>query len=185
MTYFGITALGPPNNFQSGLVSALGVNVFSVEEFAAAFKRMDKDRSGFIEAAEIEDLLHETYGFPPLEEEVSLFMTQFDQNKDGKVSLEEFTSVLEKMKVELNKKAGNAKEYQSWEQMRADRFKHTRMTKDLQDKYKLPMTSSQTIGFFSRDEQQKEISKMVSFPIHQCPETKYADEMIRTGFLFA
>ena len=33
MTYFGITALGPPNNFQSGLVSALGLNVFSEEEF--------------------------------------------------------------------------------------------------------------------------------------------------------
>lgn len=142
MTYFGITALGPPNNFQSGLVSALGVNVFSVEEFETAFKRIDKNKSGFIDASEIEDLLHDTYGFPPLEEEVTLFMTKFDLNKDGKVSLDEFKFVLAKMKEELNIKAGNAKEYQSWEQMRSDRFKHTRMSKDLQDKYKLPMTSS-------------------------------------------
>ena len=111
MTYFGITALGPPNNFQSGLVSALGINVFSTEEFEAAFKRMDKDKSGFIEVSEIEDLLHETYGFPPLEEEVTLFLTKFDLNKDGKVSLEEFKFVLDKLKEELNIRAGNAKEY--------------------------------------------------------------------------
>jgi hypothetical protein len=50
--------------------------------------------------------------------------------------------------------------------MRADRFKHIRMGKDLQDKYKVPMTHSQAYGFHSKDEQQKEISKMVSFPIH-------------------
>ena len=50
--------------------------------------------------------------------------------------------------------------------MRSDRYKHIRMKKDLQDKYKMPMTSSQGIGFLTKDEQLKEISKMVSFPIH-------------------
>ena len=33
MAFFGITALGAPNNFQAGLVSALGLNVFSEAEF--------------------------------------------------------------------------------------------------------------------------------------------------------
>jgi hypothetical protein len=55
------------------------------------------------------------------------------------------------------------------------------MQDDLQAKYKAPMTSSQGIGFFHNDQQLKEISKQVSYPIHKCPETKYADEMIRTG----
>jgi hypothetical protein len=31
---------------------------------------VDRDRSGYITANEVEDLLFETYGFPPLEEEV-------------------------------------------------------------------------------------------------------------------
>lgn len=131
MTYFGITALGPPNSFQSGLVNALGINIFSVEEFQAAFSRLDKDRSGFIEANEVEDLLHDTYGFPPLEEEVTMFMTQFDLNKDGKISWDEFKFVLEKIKSELNTKAGNAREYTSYEKMKADRFKHVRVRKEL------------------------------------------------------
>ena len=67
MTFFGITALGSPNTFQSNLVSALGINVFSDEEFEKAFLKMDKDGSGGITPDEVEDLLFQTYGFPPLE----------------------------------------------------------------------------------------------------------------------
>ena len=51
---------------------------------------MDRDGSGAITLDEVEDLLHETYGFPPLEEEVNMFMQRFDTNHDGKVTLEEF-----------------------------------------------------------------------------------------------
>ena len=112
-------------------------------------------------------------------------MSKFDLNQDGKVTWDEFRFVLNKLKEEFSQVSGNAKEYTSWEKMRSDRYKHIRMKKDLQDKYKMPMTSSQGIGFLTKDEQLKEISKMVSFPIHQCAETKYADDMIRTGFLFS
>lgn len=92
--------------------------------------------------------------------------------------------MLEDIRKETCNKAGGAKEYVSWEKMRSDRFKHVRMQGELQDKYKVPMTSSQGYGFLTKDEQQQEISKMVSFPIQHCPETKYADEMTKTGFLF-
>ena len=62
MSFFGITALGPPNIFKSSLVNALGkyknimkirtylinlicigVNIYSDEEFLNAFKKVDKD----------------------------------------------------------------------------------------------------------------------------------------------
>ena len=87
MAFFGITALGPPNSFSSKLVSALGITIFTNEEFIAAFKKFDRDGSGFITADEVEDLLYTVYGFPPLEEEVKLFMESFDLNNDGKISL--------------------------------------------------------------------------------------------------
>ena len=48
----------------------LGITTFSEEEFRRSFEKVDKDGSGFITANEVEDLLFETYGFPPLEEEV-------------------------------------------------------------------------------------------------------------------
>ena len=87
MTFFGITQLGPPQPLAAGLTSALGLTVFSDEEFQAAFMKMDKDGSGCITPDEVEDLLLETYGFPPLEDEVAMFMTEFDLNGDGKVTM--------------------------------------------------------------------------------------------------
>ena len=41
---------------------------------------MDKDGSQTITPDEVEDLLYETYGFPPLEDEVAMFMAEFDLN---------------------------------------------------------------------------------------------------------
>ena len=45
--------------------------MFSEEEFKGSFERIDKDKSGYITADEVEQLLFETYGFPPLEDEVT------------------------------------------------------------------------------------------------------------------
>jgi len=39
---------------------------------------MDKNKTGSINVNEIEDLLHDTYGFPPLEDEVQMFMSAFN-----------------------------------------------------------------------------------------------------------
>ena len=63
---------------------------------------MDKDGSGTITPDEVEELLTECYGFPPLEEEVEMFMTEFDLNKDGKVTIEEFKSALTRMREKMN-----------------------------------------------------------------------------------
>ena len=101
MAFFGITALGPPNIFKSSLINALGITVYSDEEFEAAFKKVDRDGSGFITPNEVEELLYETYGYPALEEEVKMFMEDFDANHDGKVSYEEFKGALARMRDNL------------------------------------------------------------------------------------
>merc|ERR550514_2187862 len=113
MTYFGITALGPPNIFKSSLINALGLNVYTDEEFVEAFKRVDKDGSGAITKDEVEELLYETYGYPALEEEVQMFMEDFDANSDGKVTLEEFKAALTRMRETLEGKKDVAAEYSS------------------------------------------------------------------------
>ena len=153
MSFFGITALGPPNTFQANLINALGINIFSDEEFEATFHRVDKDGSGAITPDEVEDLLSETYGFPPLEEEVKMFMQEFDLNQDGKVTIDEFKSALVRLRSKMEEKARAGREYTSAQQMRDDRFKHKRMNGEVQGKYKLPMTSAQRTGFYVQDEQ--------------------------------
>ena len=127
MSFFGITALGPPNTFQANLVNALGINVFSDEEFESTFHRVDKDGNGSITPDEVEILLTETYGFPPLEEEVKMFMEEFDLNQDGRVTLQEFKSSLIRMRQKMDERAAQGREYTSATQMREDRFKHRRM----------------------------------------------------------
>ena len=184
MAFFGITALGPPNGFQANLCNALGINVFSDEEFEATFQRVDKDGSGTITPDEVEELLTEVYGFPPLEEEVKMFMEEFDLNNDGRVTLDEFKQALTRMRTKMNEKASAGREYTSAQQMRDDRFKHKRMQGEVQNKFKLPMTANQRTGFFVNDQQQRQIAEGPRHPVRKCQETKYADEMVRTGFLF-
>ena len=153
MSFFGITALGPPNQFQSALINALGVSVFTEEEFKASFDRVDRDRSGFITSDEVENLLFDTYGFPPLEDEVKMFMEQFDSNQDGKVTWEEFSLALRALKQKVDSKAKGAKEYTSWNKLHDDRYKHRRMQGEVQDKYKQPITFNQSVGFHHSDPQ--------------------------------
>ena len=66
--------------------------------------------------------------------------------------------------------------------MMEDRYKHTRVNKGLEDKYKVPITFNQSIGFKVQDERAQDLVKMDRHPINKCPETKYAEEMIKTGF---
>ena len=156
--------------------------MYTDEEFEAAFHRVDKDGSGFITPNEVEELLYETYGYPALDEEVKMFMEIFDENKDNKISLEEFKQNLSEMREQLKQKKDAAKEYTSFNKMNGDRFKHVRMGKGLEDKYKVPITFNQSIGFRVNDERNKELIKMDRHPINKCDETKYAEEMIKTGF---
>ena len=96
------------------LINCLGINVYSDEEFVAAFHRVDKDKSGFITSNEVEELLFETYGYPALEEEIKMFMEDFDTNQDGKVSLDEFCSTLKRMRETLKGKDKAGCEYTSY-----------------------------------------------------------------------
>ena len=62
------------------IYSNLGINVYTDQEFEEAFKRVDRDNSGFITSNEVEELLYETYGYPALEDEIKMFMDEFDAN---------------------------------------------------------------------------------------------------------
>ena len=78
MSFFGITALGPPNIFKSTMSNALGLNVYTDEEFCAAYQKVAASRDGAITAGDVEELLYETFGYPALEEEIKMFMQEFE-----------------------------------------------------------------------------------------------------------
>ena len=53
MAFFGITSFGPQNNFQTALVNAIGLTMYSEEEYKTAFAKIDVDHSGFITSDEV------------------------------------------------------------------------------------------------------------------------------------
>ena len=111
-----------------------------------------------------------------------MFMDQFDANQDNKVSLQEFKAALTSMRAQLGTKNSVGCEYSSYNKLTDDRFKHSRMKQNLDEKYKVPLTFNQSIGFKVEDARNKDLVKMERFPIVLCNETKYADTMIKTGF---
>ena len=186
MSFFGITSLGLQNPFESRLLNAIGLKVFSKEEFKSAFERLDRDHSGYIELGEIRTLLEATYGMPPLEEEVQMFMLHFDENKDGRISWTEFTNAIDTMMEYLNEKAKSASEVKSFEEWTYLRRKHIRSQLHPVDKYRKPLTYGQGYGFFN-DAKVRELptATRTFYARKKCDETNYAEALIKTNYHFS
>ena len=185
MSFFGITALGPQNPFKSNLIDAIGLKVFTRDEFHEAFARIDKDRSGYIDITEVRDLLRETYGLEPLDIELEMFMQEFDENHDGKITWEEFERSLERILADLEAKAKKASNSKSYETMMFQRRKHIRKEINPHDVYIRPLTYGQGYGFFDYDRVRKQpTATQGTFYRARCPETKYADDLIAGGHHF-
>jgi EF-hand domain pair len=185
MAFFGITSLGPQNPFKSSLIDAIGLKVFTKEEFKTSFDEIDKDHSGYIERDEIEDLMRKTYGLDPLEIEVELFMQEFDSNHDGKISWQEFEESLDRIISDLENKAKKASLNKSHEELKFKRRKHIRSEINPHEVYIRPLTYGQNYGFFDFDKIRKQpTSALSTFYRSRCPETKYADDLIAGGHHF-
>ena len=52
-SFFGLTQLGPQSNFHACLLDSMDLSLFSEEEFARAFAKLDKDKSGFLDTSEV------------------------------------------------------------------------------------------------------------------------------------
>ena len=62
----------------------------TIKEYKAAFEKLDKDNSGFIEVTEIMELFDEVYKGKAPAFETEAFMKFFDKNEDGRISWSEF-----------------------------------------------------------------------------------------------
>ena len=62
----------------------------TLEDYRAAFRRLDTDGNGYLDRDEIEAMLMEVYEGKPPAFETTTFVEFFDSNNDGRISWEEF-----------------------------------------------------------------------------------------------
>ena len=62
----------------------------TMEDYRAAFDRLDVDNSGYIESSEIKNMLDNVYDGNAPEYEIQAFLQFFDENNDGRISWDEF-----------------------------------------------------------------------------------------------
>lgn len=60
-----------------------------------AFRSIDRDNSGFIDAAELKEVLFSTFQIQATDEEIIGLMDRYDLNKDGKLAYNEFVKFLQ------------------------------------------------------------------------------------------
>ena len=67
---------------------------YSQEELRQAFDQFDQDRSGYIQANELETILR-LMGRPYSREQINRLIESLDQSGDGKIGFEEFGKLFE------------------------------------------------------------------------------------------
>jgi len=171
-----VTALGPRDPFKANLLSALGVMHFTNEEIKETYEQL-LGADAPIEKTRVFELLKTAYGFEPMPEEMGLFVSELHLEDESEPTLtwEQFENGMDIIRETLGGVAKNATEFTSYEDMRAERYKHTRMRKEPMDKYKAPMTTNMQIGWHEEEVFNER------FPKQSCEETRYIDSMSKAG----
>jgi hypothetical protein len=181
MAFFGLTVLGSQEPLKKDLLDNLDINIFNDYDFEDAFNRTDKDKSGYIDHGELEIMLETLMHGEVPKREIDRFFNEFDTNKDGRISREEFFAGLKKLKQDAEVEQANLKQknqYTSWNEMQEDRKKHRRNQLGPTDITQAPPTSSNEFGF---DREDDDIRQKANRGITSCPEVLYACEMTKAG----
>jgi hypothetical protein len=91
---------------------------------------------------------------------------------------EDLLEVLNQIKESLNSTSEKSKKYTSFKSYHEDICKHKRKDVSPNETFKMPVTYSQSYGFYKFKEQNL---NDIKFPRRKCEETKFAENMILTG----
>mmetsp|Transcript_9605 Transcript_9605/g.9909 ORF Transcript_9605/g.9909 Transcript_9605/m.9909 type:complete len:190 (+) Transcript_9605:6-575(+) len=187
MSFFGLTSFGPESTVQSSLVNSNGFTLFSDEEYFKGFNLHLQELG--TEAVKLQttqvkhtkEILNKTFGFQPLDDEVELLKSYLNKENEEDLNWEELQVCLNRLRDDLNKEASISTKFNSYRKYYVERFKHIRNDHNPNETFKLPVSLGQTYGFCKFKERNL---NNVRYPKVKCDETKYAEEIIKTGKQF-
>ena len=131
-------------------------------------------------------LLKEIMGFYPLDEELVIFF-DFSGKKslEDELSWEELLNTLNKVRTFLNKRAKKASNYTSYGHYSFDYYHHRTAASDPNTVYRSPTTKGMDYGFYDFDNMDNKQVNNVHRPLIKCPETRYAESLIKLKHKFS
>ena len=131
-------------------------------------------------------LLKEIMGFYPLDEELVIF---FDfsgkRTLEDELSLEELLDTLNKVRTFLNDRAKKAKNYTSYGNYTFDYYHHRTAASDPNTVFRSPATKGMNYGFYEFDTMDNKEVNNIHRPLVKCPETRYAESLIKLKHKFS
>mmetsp|Transcript_28653 Transcript_28653/g.77275 ORF Transcript_28653/g.77275 Transcript_28653/m.77275 type:complete len:196 (+) Transcript_28653:149-736(+) len=159
MAFFGLTTLGPSNPIRENAkdVQTYPFHELSMEVYMSVFNKyllgdsqiartLDVDGENYILRAALGDMLRELLGRQPRKYELEAWFTFHDFDRDPIMSREQFAEGID-MLQNFSSNPKPPKQYTSYDQLRKDWLRHTRVEYNLQETCSRPSTLAQEIGW--------------------------------------
>ena len=131
-------------------------------------------------------LLKEIMGFYPLDEELVIFFDFSGKSSlEDELSWEELLDTLNKVRTFLNDRAKKAKNYTSYGNYTFDYYHHRTAASDPNTVFRSPATKGMNYGFYEFDTMDNKEVNNVHRPLVKCPETRYAESLIKLKHKFS
>ena len=157
----------------------LGYTLYFDPDYERVYHLIKKEKGKFY-LNDMKQLLTIIMGFAPLNEELQLFYDFSGKKLEDELSLEELMITLNRIRKFLNERAGKAKNYKSFEKYYFDHYHHRTAASDPNIVFRSPATKGMNYGFYEFDNTNNKKVNNVYRPLKKCPETKYAEELVKS-----
>jgi hypothetical protein len=188
MAFFGLTALGPQNTFAVSSTGFRNIMIFSDDDFTQAWNKVNKGHAPHCLRSNLPEILKALFHGPIPESDKGFLEKGFS---DGEFELPDTMSyvaymrILVKMRAEAEANEQHLQsitnpncEYVSVSEFHLAIKKNAAMTREVQTKQTLPLTSSQEFGW----QKEKLLPPVAGKPGSDI--TKYAAELIKNGIYY-
>jgi len=181
MAFFGLTALGAQNPFGSLAKDHAILNIFSEDEFHAAFDKVSAG-SGSVTKSDIPAVFGVVFHGPAPQPDIDLFSTFLPDSNS--ITWESFSNAYKvscenilKAEEDENANIGSGAHYNSYDELMSATRKGLRTEDGPKDYLSAPLTAVQEIGWNCHEF----IEKKTVHGKKSCPETVYASELVKSG----